>query len=902
MNGSIAGETTGREGAVIIIQTMNLRFSIPIMLAAMVWFGPELKGSPLTIYDLTCQYRTDPVGIEEIHPVLGWKLKSQENGQMQTACQVIVASSPDKLTPEKADLWNSGKMFSGQSVAVPYAGRPLQSRETCFWMVKVWDRNSVESGWSRIATWEMALLEPADWQAKWLKHPGFMDTLYESKPAPFFRKTFTSGREVVSARAYVTGLGYFEMYLNGEKVGDHRLDPVKTRYDKEVKYLVFDIGDYLQEGANAVGMVLGTGWYNHFARAAWGFDRAPWREYPTMICQMEIQYADGSSQVVVSDDSWTCSQGPIRFDGIRNGECYDARLEMPGWSETWFDDSQWLSAVEVEGPGGLLGVQQLPAIKEMKEIRPVSVTEIRDGVYVFDLGQNIAGYSRISVAGPEGTTITLKHGERLFPDGSVEQKQILRFLRTGEAQTDTYVLKGEGVETWNPRFVYHGFQYVEVTGLPVEPGLETLTGVVLHTSFDEAGSFRCSDPLMNRIQELTRWSFIGNYHGLPTDCPHREKIGWTGDAHLVAPAGLLNYGTVTSYLKWMDDHVAEQRPGGDLPGVIPTSGWGYEHGRNPETRHLGYGPQWEGSMVLIPWDLYVYTGDPSILERYYDPVRRYIDHLGRNANGYLLEFGIDDHKAWKTKTEGPFIASAYFYRLTSILVKMAEVLQHEEDAKKYGKLAAKIRKAFLREYYDAQSGVVGNGGQTQMALALDFELIPGSEREKVLNRLVERIKADGYFFDCGVVGLDALYETAMYNGISDVIFRMVSQTEFPGYGHWIEQGANTLWQDWDGSMSLNHIMFGSVSEWFYRALAGINPDPERPGFRHVIIAPVFIDDLDWVQAEHETMYGMVRSGWWREEGEITLKIDVPVNCTATVRLPEGERQVHSGNHVFTVGQ
>lgn len=867
-----------------------------------------LAQSDIQITGLTCDYRVNPLGIASANPSLSWKMSSTTSGQKQTAYHILVASDPALLTESDADVWNSGKVNSEQSVAVKYHGKPLQSRQQYFWKVKVYDKDGKVSDYSPVAHWEMTLLDENDWQAQWIRHPDFTDDQLEAKPAPFFRKEFSVDKEIASARAYVTGLGYFVMHLNGEKVSDHILDPVKTRYDKVVKYLIFDITDQLKQGKNAVGIILGTGWYNHFAEAAWQFNNAYWRSYPEMICQVELNYTDGSKQVIVSDKSWKTSQGPVLFDGIRNGEYYDARLEMPGWDQPYFNETQWKDAVEVEGPAGKMRAQQLPAIKEMKEIKPVSVTEVKPGVYMFDLGQNIAGYSRIKVAGPAGTEITLKHGERLHPDSTVEQKQILRFLRTGEAQTDKYTLKGEGVEVWNPQFVYHGYQYVEVTGLPVAPTLETLTGVVVYTSFESVGDFECSNPLFNRIQEITRWSYIGNYHGMPTDCPHREKIGWTGDGHLVAEAGLYNYNTITSYVKWLDDHADEQRPDGNLPGVIPTSGWGYEHGRNEETRHLGYGPSWEGSMVLIPWYMYVYTGDTSMLTRYYEPIQKYIGHLERNAKNYLLDFGIDDHKAYYTKTEGDIIASAYFYFLTDLVGEMAKVLNKSADVEKYDKLAANIKKAFQKKYYDKKKKLVGNAGQTMLSSSLYMDLVPEKDRQQLLENLHKKIDSANYHFDAGVGGVKALYEALSATNDDHLIYQMVNQTDFPSYGYWIEKGANTLWQDWDASMSLNHIMFGSVSEWFFQSLAGINPDVNQPGFKNIIIRPSFVEDLQWARGEYESVYGPVVSGWERDGEQVTLSLEVPVNSTATVKIPRGYQlspgndqdvNISSGSHSFT---
>lgn len=873
----------------------------------------QVAFAEINVFDLTVDYQKKPLGIASASPKLSWKIQNNDNGTSQTAYRILVASKKSLLQEGKADVWDSRKVNSDQSIQVNYQGKRLESRQRYFWKVKVWDQEGKAGSYSPIDWWEMALLDADDWQAKWIRHPDQVDNELLAKPAPFFRKSFSATKPITSARAFVTGLGYFEMYLNGQKVSDHILDPVKTRYDKTVKYLVHDITDLVKEGENAVGMVLGTGWFNHFAKAAWQFDQAPWRAYPTMICQLEITYQDGSRQVVISDDSWKSSSGPIIFDGIRNGETYDSRKEMPGWSRSGFNDERWQAAKVVDGPSGKLLPQFIPAIKEMQIVKPVSVTEIKPGVYVFDLGQNISGYSRIEVAGPAGTEITLKHGERLFPDGAVEQKQILRFLKTGEAQTDHYILKGEGLETWSPRFVYHGYQYVEVSGLPAPPTLEMLKGIVIHTSFESAGNFACSNPLFNRIQELTRWSYIGNYHGIPTDCPHREKIGWSGDGLLVAEAGLFNYDTETAYIKWMDDFVDEQQADGNLPGVVPTSGWGYEYGKNPKYRPLGYGPSWEGAMIVIPWQIYQFSADTSVLSRFYEPMKNYLGYLEKNAEDLLLNFGIDDHKSFYTHTGPEIIASGYYAYLTDMFADIAAILQKSGDHEHYSQMSQNIRKAFNEKYYNEEDASYGNGGQTSLSEALFMDLVPDGKELEVMNTLIENIEASKYHFDAGVVGVKFLFNVLTEYDKAEVIYQMANQKDFPSYGWWIEQGANTLWQDWDGSMSLNHIMFGTISEWFIEALAGINIDPGHPGFKNVIFQPRFVSDLDWASAEHESMYGTISSNWSRNGDEITLNLQVPANSTSSLILPanasgilmNGEarqaQQNSNGEHILQTG-
>ncbi|UZR98611.1 family 78 glycoside hydrolase catalytic domain [Chondrinema litorale] len=863
---------------------MKLKYLLILIILFIVI--PTVKGDVknyLKVYDLRCDYLKNPLGIDNLHPQFSWKISSQKKHIIQQSFEIQIAQTIGDLVTGKSLLFDA--KLNTSSNLFNYNSEKLKEKTRYYWRVRVTDAEGNTSQWSEINWFETSIISKSSWVAKWIKNPLFNDDSLNSKPAPYFRKSFTINNVPKNGRIYVTGLGYFELYINGKKVGDHILDPVKTRYDKSVKYLTFDITDHLKIGENVIGLVLGTGWYNHFANAVWRFDSAPWRSYPELICQAEIDFENGEKIQVNSDETWKTAQGPILFDGIRNGETYDARMEISGWSESGFDDTKWKQAILSDSPKGKLSSQMIEPIKEIQEIKPVSVKEVKPGVWVFDMGQNIAGYCRLKTAGPTGARISLKHGEKLYPDGSVEQKQILRFLKSGEAQTDHYILRGEGMEVFKPHFVYHGFQYVEVLGLTHTPTLETLTGIVLYTSFENVGNFLCSDQTLNLLQQNTRWSFIGNYHGIPTDCPHREKIGWTGDAQLVAEAGLMNYKTQRAYIKWLDDFVDEQQENGDLPGVIPSSGWGYEYGKNPETRHLGYGPQWEGAFIQLTWDLYLHTGDTTILSRFYAPMKKYINFLYQNTDNYTLNFGIDDHKPVSTKTEGDILASGYLYNFTNIMSKIASILKEEEDQSYFDTQIPKIKNAFNKKYYDAKTGTYGNGGQTSLALALYFQLVPEGENQKVFKNLLQNIEEHNYHFDVGVVGLKFLYNVLREYGKSEILYKMVTQKDIPGYAYWLEQGANTLWQDWDGSMSHNHIMFGTVSEWFFESIAGIQLDSETPGMQHFYIKPDLIPQLTWASAEHENRFGKIISSWVKKENYTIYNIEIPANSSASFRLP-----------------
>lgn len=846
--------------------------------------------------DLKCEHLTEPLGIDVPVPRLSWRLtsRSPERGQRQSAYRILVASSAAKLNDHQGDLWDSGKVDSDRSVLTPYEGVSLASRQRCWWKVMAWDAEGSPGGWSEPSCWEMALMDEADWEARWIASSAMETSPPPLEAAPMFRRKFAVERRVRRARAYVTGLGYFELTLNGKRVGDHELDPVKSRYDRRVYYVTHDLTDQLRQGENVIGMMLGTGWYNMHTKAVWGFGQAPWRARPRMLCQVEIEYVDGRRETIVSDGTWQVSTGPIVFDGIRNGETYDARLEQPGWNEPGFDARSWSQAAEVEGPSGVLSAQMLPPIRVTQTLSPKTRKEVKPNVWVYDFGQNLAGKLHLSVRSPRGTTISLKQGERLYPDGTVEQEQIARFIKSGELQTDTYVCKGQGLETWEPRFVYHGFQYVEVRGLQAPPTLDLLRADVMHTDFASAGSFACSNELFNKIQSCTRWSFISNYHGIPTDCPHREKIGWTGDAHLVAETGLFNYDMAASYTKWIRDFADEQREDGDLPGVVPTSGWGYSHGPEPYKK-LGYGPQWEGAFVLLPWQVYLYTGDLRILTEHYPRFQRYLDHLTRHAEDGIIRFGIDDHAPAITKTPPEDFATGFYYQIAQIVRDTAGLLGRNEDERRYADLAESIREAYNRNLYNPATGIYASGSQTAQSAPLYFGIVEPRQRDRVLANLIADIKRQDNHLDTGVVGVKFLMNALMKHDGSAIAYQIANQRTFPSWGFWIDRGANTLWQKWDDSMSRNHIMFGDISAWIFKYVGGLQLDPASPGFKHFFIRPSFFDGIQWTRAEHESPYGEICCRWRRAGDALEVDATVPVNSTATVCLPgSAERITENG--------
>jgi len=839
----------------------------------------------VTILELRCEQLENPLGIDADRPRLSWKVESDERGQKQTAYEILVAGAEHGLRPGKANLWDSGKVVSEDTTEVYYSGTPLSSRQQCFWKVRVWDKDGKVFE-SNARNWEMGLLQPTDWQASWIGRT----TNDNVAIAPLLRGTFTLDGKVKQARGYICGLGYFELYLNGKRVGDHLLDPGYTRYDRRVLYVTHDITDLLKRGDNAVGVILGNGWFNVLNKTAWDWDKAPWRAAPKLLCQLEIDFVDGRRLVITSGADWKTADSPIVYNTIYSGEVYDARREQAGWNLVGFDDSTWTPALLVEPPHGTISAQMMPPIRVDRTFKATNVSEPNPGVFVFDFGQNLTGNARLSVEGPAGAEISMKYGERVATNGLVDQAAIAQHVKRFDAkqrfQTDIYILKGGSRENWSSRFAYDGYRYIEVRGFPGRPDKESLTAVFFHSDVPVVGHFACSNPLLNQIAAAARRSYLGNLQGIPTDCPHREKNGWTGDAHLASELGMYNFFPSAVYSKWIQDITDEQRPDGKLPGIVPTSGWGYPWGN---------GPAWDSALVLIPYYQYLYYGDTEEFRRHYENLKRYVDYLTSHAKDGIVNIGLNDWVPFKTKTEAPITDTAYYYVDTKIVALAAGLLGKEEDALHYQEQAANIRQAFGKRFYQPATGLYDNGSQTALSCALYQGLVPPENKERVSSNLVAAVEKANWHVDTGILGAKYLLNALTENGRTDVAYRVAAQKDLPGWGWWIEQGATTLWEEWGGGDSRFHVMFGDVDAWFFRALAGINPDPAAPGFKHFFVTPHVAGDLTWARGEYNSVRGEIISDWKVVNGEFRLAVRVPANTTATVSLPISElAQVKEG--------
>lgn len=708
----------------------------------------------------------------------------------------------------------------------------------------------------------------------------------EVLPAPCFRKGFKGPELGKKVSVKLCGLGFYELYLNGQRVGDQVLDPVVTQYDRRVHYVEHDVTEYLVPGENVIGVILGNGWYNCHSEEVWHFDKASWRDYPKLLLQMEAD----DEVLLCSDTTWSASSGPIVFDGLRNGEKYDARLELNGWAESGYDDGQWISAEEVAPPGGELVRQMMPPCKVMQTLAPVDSWVCESGVQVFDLGENITGWARITVLGAAGDEVILKYGELLDSSRDVDQQHISSYVMDDQFQRDHYILKGAEKEVWEPRFTYHGFRYVsvQVTG---DPNILRLEGRVVHTAFEQVGHFSCSSEMLNRLHDCTVRSYVGNFIGIPSDCPHREKNGWTADAHLAAETGLFNFAAGASYTDWMNSLADCQRLSGQLPGIVPTAGWGY---------NWGSGPAWDSALFLIPWAVYLYTGDDSSIRQHYDAMKRYLDYCASRATDHIVSFGLGDwcHSDKSRMVDRALTDTGYYYTDTLLLSKMARIVRRPADHIVYIERAEEIRTAFNCAFYKG-AGLYAKGEPTAMACALYQGLVDENEKAAVVTKLVESIEAGGVRSDFGILGAKYISRVLADYGHVDLAYQLITQPEFPGWMNWLNQGATTLWENWDGSGSQNHIMFGDIDAWMYQYLGGIAPDEESPGFRHVVIQPHPVPDLEWVLVEHRSPCGKFSSGWKRDGDRVVFSVEIPHGGAARIILPDGiTDSVGCGKHRF----
>ena len=850
---------------------------------------------------LKCEHLSNPLGIDIPNPRLTWMLKDTRQDAMQTAYQLVIGTDSIAVTHNIGESWNTGKQLKSDIIVV-YKGKKLNPLTKYYWKVNVWDKDGKPTS-SQVSTFETGMMGRSNWKGSWISDHHDI----HHKAAPYFRKAFEIKKTIQSARAYIAAAGLYELSLNGEKVGKNMLDPMYTRFDKRTLYVVHDVTKQLQSGENVIGVILGNGWYNHQSLAVWDFDKAPWRNRPAFCMDLRIVYTDGNEETIVSEQDWKTSAGPITYNSIYTGEHYDARLEQDGWNKAHFDDSKWKGVKYRSAPADLIISQQTVPIRLITPYSPISIKKIDNRTYVFDMGQNMAGVTEVKAKGAAGTILKIKHGERLDDSGRINLANIDVYFRGDKAtdpfQTDIFTLSGRKEDKFTPKFNYKGFRYVEITSTePVALQDLKITSYFVHSDVDAIGEVKTSSKLVNDLWKVTNNAYLSNLMGYPTDCPQREKNGWTGDGHLAIETALYNFDGITVYEKWLADHRDEQQPNGVLPDIIPTGGWGYG---------TANGLDWTSTIAIIPWQIYLFYGDSRLLEDCYENIKRYVNYVSRISPEGLTTFGRGDWVPVKSTSNLELTSSIYFYVDATILASAAKLFGKQDDYVKYDALSKKIKNAINNKFLDLSTGIYASGAQTELSMPLHWDVVPEDMKSQVAANLNKKVQETDFHLDVGVLGAKALLNALKNNGYEETAYQVAVQDTYPSWGWWVVNGATTLLENWDlqaeRDISDNHMMFGEIGGWFFKSLGGILPDTSQPGFKHILLKPIFPNALDQSEVKHRSAYGTIISKWKKNKKTITYDIVIQANTTATFYTPTNVKdqatiQLGSGKHklIFTL--
>lgn len=825
--------------------------------------------------NLRCEYLADPLGIAATKPRLSWVLDSNQRGEMQTAYEILVASSPEPLQDGKADLWDSGKVDSDANLQVVYGGNTLVSREDCFWKVRTWDHAGRAGAWSPVARWQMGLLEPADWTAEWIATGSPAQT---NAPLPYLRKAFNLKSSPRRAILYVTALGLYEAHINGHRVGDHVLAPDWTDYRKRVRYQAYDVTALLKSGSNVMGALLANGWFcGHIGNGGFQY----FGKNPALLAQLEMTFADGHTERMVTDDTWKSHDSPILSSDFMLGEDYDSRREIPGWDQPDLNESTWAPVgVRADFPIKLES-QVMEPVRLLCELKAKAMTEPKPGWWVYDLGQNMVGVVSLKVSAPAGTQVTLRHAEMLNSDGTIYTKNL-----RGAPSVDKYVCNGRGVEIWQPHFTFHGFRYVEISGLSERPKKDAVTGIVIGSDNPRTGTFACSDPRINRLQSNIQWGQRGNYLSVPTDCPQRdERLGWMGDAEVFIRTATYNADVAAFFTKWLVDVDDGQSPAGSFSDV------------SPNTMGANGVPAWGDAGVICPWTIYEVYGDTRILERHLPAMIRWVEYLRQHSDNLIRDRDRgNDYGDWLSigaDTPKDLIGTAFFAYSTHLVAESCRAVGREEEADKYEQLFEAIKAAFIKHYVSADGRIKGNT-QCVYAMALKFGLLPDELRARAAQYLEEDIRAKGGHLSTGFVGVSYLLPVLTEAGGTDTAYELLLQDTFPSWLYSVKHGATTIWERWDGwtpergfqdpgMNSFNHYSLGSCGEYLFGGIGGIRP--ASPGYKTILIRPVIRNGLSWARTSYDSINGTIATEWKHEGNRVELKVVVPVNTTATVCVP-----------------
>ena len=849
------------------------------------------------IENLRCDHLPIPIGIDNPNPRLSWMMNDSRKGARQTDYQIIVGTDLREVHNGIGNVWDSGKTESDEMMIV-YNGPALEPFTRYYWTVNVWDKDNMMVS-SPLTGFETGMMSKSNWQGAWISDRNDIDY----KPAPYFRKEFNLKRGIHSAHVFIAVAGLYELYINGEKISDQRLDPMYTRFDRRTMYVTHDVTDELLKGDNAVGVLLGNGWYNHQSIGVWDFHNAPWRNRPAFCLDLRIVYDDGSVETIGTDLDWKTSSGPVVFNSIYTAEHYDARLEQEGWNKTSFDDSKWSRVKLRAAPSDNIVSQQLRPIRNVESVPAQTVKKMDDSTYLFDFGRNIAGVTKIKVSGDEGTVVKIKHGERLYDNGYIDMSNIDVYYKgdrdTDPFQTDILILDGKKECEFMAKFNYKGFRYAEVTSSnPVKLDTSSIIAYFMHSDVPPIGEIKTSNPIIDRLWWATNNAYLSNLMGLPTDCPQREKNGWTGDGHFAIETALYNFDAITVYEKWLADHRDEQQPNGVLPDIIPTGGWGYG---------TENGLDWTSTIAIIPWEIYMFYGDSKLLSDCYENIKNYVNYVDRISPDHLTTWGRGDWVPVKTRSNKELTSSVYFYVDAKILAQAAKLFNRQDDYEHYSSLAEKIKEAINNKFLNKASGIYADGSQTELSVPLQWGVVPDDMKQKVADNLAKKVSDAGFHLDVGVLGAKALLNALTKNGHAETAYKVAVQDKYPSWGWWIVNGATTLLENWDldakRDISDNHMMFGEIGGWFFKGLGGIYPDPEQPGFKNIILMPNFVKGLNRFEAKHVSPYGTIVSQWEVNKKQVKYNIEIPANSTATLYLPvnvkgESKMNLESGKHIL----
>lgn len=858
----------------------------------------------LTVTELTCNFKSEPVGVDTPAPLLGWKINSSQKEVMQSAYRIIVAENPDDLIKEKGTLWDSGKIESEQSFNTIYEGEQFDSGKKYFWKVKIWDANGNETAWSKTSWWQTGMFSDLSWKdAQWIAIeeldpalrlvPGIHgsgdhlgDKAVQRPIVPKFRKSFSLSQKPESATLFISGLGHYEAFLNGKKIGNSFLSPGWTQYDKTILYNTYDVTSLLATGENVLSTVVGNGFYN--------VNRERYRKLviaygmPKMISLLHIRYPDGTSETIPTDGTWKTTPSPITYTSIFGGEDYNATLAGNDWNSPGFNDSHWQNALVVAAPTGKLAAENDYPLKEMEKIEVKEIISLGDSSWLYDFGQNASGIIELTVRGKAEQEIKLWPAELLNPNKTVNQRA------SGYPFYFSYTLSGNGLENWKPQFTYYGFRYVQISGaVPAGksnpeglPEIEKLTFLHTRNSSPENGTFECSNPLLNQIHTLIDWAIRSNFQSVLTDCPHREKLGWLEQTHLMGQGVHFRYDIYHLYRKLVFDMIDSQTEDGLVPDIAPEY-----------VEFLGGfrdSPEWGSAAVILPYLLYKWYGDREIIEQAWPMMNRYVNYLKSKSESHILNHGLGDWFDLGPRQPGvsqltPVSLTAtatYFYNL-KVMAEMAQLLNKPEK-QELQQWADEIRQAFNSKFFNAETNVYSTGSQTAMSMPYCMEIVEEANREKVFANLVDSITAGNKALTAGDVGFHYLVEALTKGGAAQLMYEMINRDDVPGYGFQLKKGATALTESWAAleNVSNNHLMLGHVMEWFYAGLGGIGQAPHSVAYKDIELRPEVAGDLTFVKSGFNSPYGKIRSEWKRNSSDFQIEVEIPHNTSATLFLPD----------------